>query len=548
MSRSTAQRLPPTNPNLPADHPENERWAPPSHIAQTAHVSSVEQYQAMYKRSIDHPDQFWTEQANELIEWSKPFSKVQSGSLVEGNVKWFEDGELNACYNCVDRHVKNGKGNTIAILWEADEQGHVRQVTYNTLLDQVSQFANALKSIGVTKGTTVCVYMPNVPEIIVAMLACARLGAIHSVVFAGFTKDALLDRIVDGKCSVVLTADGYTRGPKYFNMKNVVDDTLTDPGAQAVVKSVIVYRHKGRVNTNMQQGRDHWWHEIIANQSTKCPPVVLKATDPLFILFTSGSTGKPKCLQHAIAGYLTYAACTTKYVFDIHEGDRHACVADVAWVTGHTYIVWGPLALGTTTFLFEGIPTAPTPYRYWEMIDRHRLTTFYTSPTATRTLMKYKTDVIKKTDRSSLRLLGSVGEPINPEAWRWLFNEVGDQSTAFVDTYWQSETGASVIVPFPGATVMKPGSASLPFFGAVPVLLNEQGKVIEGNEVSGLLAISRPWPGFAQTIRGDHERFVKTYLTEYPGFYLTGDSARRDFDGYYWITGRIDDVINVSGQ
>lgn len=526
------------------DRPEDEIHMP---TLKNAHVSSIEQYRSMYQQSINQPDQFWSDQATQLLDWSKPFTRVVSGSLAQGNVKWFEDGELNACFNCVDRHVLNGKGGKVAILWEADEPGVVRQVTYNMLLDQVSIFANTLKSMGVKKGSAVCIYMPNVPEAAVAMLACARLGAVHSVVFGGFSKDALRDRIVDGECSIVITADGGLRGGKATPLKTIVDDALQDRQAASIVKKVIVYKNTGE-SVPMAEGRDIWWSQAQAGQSNICPPVAIKATDPLFMLYTSGSTGKPKGIVHAVGGYITYAASTMKYLFDIHEDDRHACLAGVGWITGHTYIVYGPLALGTTTFMFDGIPTGPTPSRYWEMIERHRLTTFYTSPTAVRSLMKYSNSHVKKSDRSSLRVIGSVGEVINPEAWRWLHHEVGNKTTPIVDTYWQTESGGCLLAPLPGAVATKPGSATLPFFGVDPVLLNDKGEVLTGNNVTGLLAIARPWPGLAQTIKGDHERFVSTYLASYPGYYLTGDSCHRDKDGYFWINGRVDDVINISGH
>ena len=528
-----------------ADHPENQLHPPPPALTSAAHIRSLPDYQKQYNQSLSDPAAYWHQQANELIHWQTPPSRERAmqGSFEEGKVEWFVDGRLNAADNCIDRHAKRHP-NKVAILWESDDGKTVREVTYQQLQSEVNKLANALRQRGVKKGDRVAIYMPMVPEAVFSMLACARLGAVHSVVFAGFSSDALRERVVDGECRFVITADEGRRGGRAIPLKPVVDKALQKAKG---VKHVIVYRNTG-ASMNMQQGRDEYYHDITANQPTTCTSEFVHATDPLFMLYTSGSTGKPKGIVHATGGYLTYVTATSKYVFDLHDNDRYACVADVGWITGHSYIVYGPLSVGATTFLFEGVPTYPSAGRYWEMVDRHKLTVFYTSPTAVRTLMKSGDALVTAASLSSLRVLGSVGEPINPEAWRWLYSVVGRNRCSIVDTYWQTETGGIIMTPLPGATPQKPGSCTFPFFGIEPVLLNEKGQVVEGNDVSGLLAINRPWPGLAATIYNDHARYVKTYLSESKGRYVTGDGARRDKDGYYWITGRVDDVINVSGH
>ena len=528
-----------------ADHPENQLHPPPASLAASAYIRSMPDYQAQYAQSIADPPAYWHQQATELIHWQSQPSQASTlkGSFEAGKVEWFTDGRLNAAENCIDRHVAR-HGDKVALLWESDDGKSVREITYKQLQAEVNKLANALRQRGVRKGDHVAIYMPMVPEAVFAMLACARLGAVHSVVFAGFSSDALRDRIVDGECRFVVTADEGRRGGKTVPLKTIVDKALQ--GAKGV-EHVIVYQNT-KAQVSMQQGRDEWYHDVTASQPATCASEVVSATDPLFMLYTSGSTGKPKGIVHATGSYLTYVTATTKYVFDLHDTDRYACVADVGWITGHSYIVYGPLSVGATTFLFEGIPTYPSASRYWEMVDRHKLSVFYTSPTAIRTLMKSGDAPVAAASLASLRILGSVGEPINPEAWRWLYSVVGRGRCSIVDTYWQTETGGIVMTPLPGATPQKPGSCTFPFFGIEPVLLDDKGGVVEGNDVSGLLAINKPWPGLASTIYGDHERYVKTYLTESKGRYVTGDGARRDRDGYMWITGRVDDVINVSGH
>ena len=540
-SLSTKAKPSPTS----ADHPENQRHPPPSTLASAAYVQSMPDYQRQYKESLSDPAAYWHQQTNDLIHWQKPPSRQQAmrGSFEKGKVEWFVDGQLNAADNCIDRHARRNP-NKVALLWESDDGKSTREITYQQLQHDVNQLANALRQRGAKKGDRVAIYMPMVPEAVVCMLACARIGAVHSVIFAGFSSDALRDRVVDGDCRFVMTADEGRRGGKTVPLKSVVDKALQEAKG---VEHVIVYQNT-KAKVHMQQGRDEYFHDVTANQPTTCDSEIVAATDPLFMLYTSGSTGKPKGIVHATGGYLTYVTTTTKYVFDVHDDDRYACVADVGWITGHSYIVYGPLSVGATTFLFEGVPTYPSAGRYWEMVDRHKLSIFYTSPTAIRTLMKSGDGPVTSASLASLRILGSVGEPINPEAWRWLYSTVGRNRCSIVDTYWQTETGGIIMTPLPGATPQKPGSCTFPYFGIEPVLLNEKGQVVEGNDVSGLLAINRPWPGLAVTIYGDHDRYVKTYLSESKGRYVTGDGARRDRDGYYWITGRVDDVINVSGH
>ncbi len=510
-------------------------------MRQRAHLND-DDYQRLYRQSIDQPEIFWAEQAKAFLDWSKPWDKVYSGNLKKGQANWFEGAQLNVSYNCIDRHLQQ-RGEQIALIWEGDNPAESAHITYNQLHHHVCRLANVLKSRGVSKGDRVCIYMPMIPEATYAMLACTRIGAVHSVVFGGFSPDALRDRILDADCRSVITADEGVRGGKYVPLKANVDKALQScPDVSTVV---VVERSKGEID--WVQGRDIWYHEALQTVDGDCPPEPMDAEDPLFILYTSGSTGKPKGVLHSTGGYLLMAAMTHKYVFDYHEGDIYWCTADVGWVTGHSYIVYGPLANGATTLVFEGVPNYPDASRFWQVIDKHQVNIFYTAPTAIRALMREGTGPVEKTSRSSLRLLGSVGEPINPEAWEWYYHVVGEMRCPIVDTWWQTETGAILITPLPGATDLKPGSATRPFFGVQPVLLDEQGHEIDGAG-SGVLAIKSSWPSQIRSIYGDHQRMVDTYFKPYPGYYFTGDGARRDEDGYYWITGRVDDVINVSGH
>ncbi len=501
-----------------------------------------EKYQQMYARSVDEPDEFWAEQANEFIDWFTPWDTVQEWDFNKAEIKWFEGAKVNVAHNCLDRHLET-RGDQVAIIWEGDDPNEQRKITYRELHAEVCQFGSALKGLGVKKGDRICIYMPMIPEAAVAMLACTRIGAVHSVVFGGFSPDALRDRINDSECSIVITADQGLRGGKKVALKTNADKACED--TPSVRKMVVVKR--GGEPTGWNDGRDVWYHELVEAGSTSCPAEEMAAEDPLFILYTSGSTGKPKGVLHTTGGYILYAAMTHKYVFDYHDGDIYWCTADVGWVTGHSYIVYGPLANGATTLMFEGVPTYPDAGRFWEIIDKHQVNTFYTAPTALRALMALGDEPVKKHSRSSLRLLGSVGEPINPEAWEWYNKVVGDERCPIVDTWWQTETGGILISPLPGATPLKPGSATKPFFGIVPTLVDEQGTIIEGAG-SGNLVITRPWPGMMRSVYGDHDRFHETYFKMYPGYYFTGDGARLDEDGYWWITGRVDDVINVSGH
>ena len=510
-------------------------------MRQRAHLND-DDYQRLYRQSIEQPDTFWAEQAKAFLDWSKPWDKVYSGDLKKGQVSWFEGAQLNVSYNCIDRHLQQ-RGEQVALIWEGDNPAESANITYNKLHSHVCRLANALKSRGVKKGDRVCIYMPMIPEATYAMLACARIGAVHSVVFGGFSPDALRDRILDADCRTVITADEGVRGGKYVPLKANVDKALQScPNVSTVV---VVERTQGEID--WVDGRDIWYHEALQTVDSDCPPEPMDAEDPLFILYTSGSTGKPKGVLHSTGGYLLMAAMTHKYVFDYHDGDIYWCTADVGWVTGHSYIVYGPLANGATSLVFEGVPNYPDASRFWQVIDKHQVNIFYTAPTAIRALMREGTGPVEKTSRSSLRLLGSVGEPINPEAWEWYYHVVGEMRCPIVDTWWQTETGAILITPLPGATDLKPGSATRPFFGVQPVLLDEQGHEIDGPG-SGVLAIKSSWPSQIRSIYGDHQRMVDTYFKPYPGYYFTGDGARRDEDGYYWITGRVDDVINVSGH
>ena len=513
----------------------------PAEVAAHAWINN-DQYLEMYKRSVDDPEGFWAEQAQQFLSWDKPWDKVLDWDFTKGHIRWFEGGKLNVSHNCLDRHLAT-RGDQIAVIWEGDSPNEDKKITYKQLHEDVCKFANALKGLGVKKGDRVCIYMPMIPETAVAMLACTRIGAVHSIVFGGFSPDSLKDRIIDAECNVVVTSDEGLRGGRQVPMKANADKALQS--TPSVQKMVVVKRTGG--NISWVEGRDVWYHEVMATASADCPPEQMDAEDPLFILYTSGSTGKPKGVLHTTGGYLLHAAATHKYIFDYHDGDIYWCTADVGWVTGHSYIVYGPLANGATTIMFEGIPTFPDAGRFWQVVDKHQVNIFYTAPTAIRSLMREGEGPVKATSRKSLRLLGSVGEPINPEAWEWYYHNVGDSRCPIVDTWWQTETGGILITPLPGATPLKPGSATRPFFGVTPALVDAEGQFLEG-ATDGNLVITRPWPGMMRTVYGDHPRFIETYFSMYKGLYFTGDGARRDEDGYYWITGRVDDVINVSGH
>jgi acetyl-CoA synthetase len=501
------------------------------------------QYEKMYAESISDPDKFWAEQAKRL-DWFKEPKKIKNTSFAHDNVsiKWFEDGELNVSVNCIDRHLEK-RANQTAIIWEGDDPNFDKKITYRELYEHVCRFANVLKAQGVKKGDRVTIYMPMIPETAYAMLACTRIGAVHSVVFGGFSPDSLAGRVNDAKSKFVITADEGLRGGRKIPLKANTDEALKK--CEGGEKVLVVRRTGGSVP--MQSGRDFWYHEEAAKVAAECKPEQMKAEDPLFILYTSGSTGKPKGVLHTTGGYLVYVALTHRYIFDYHDGDIYWCTADVGWVTGHSYIVYGPLANGAQTLMFEGVPNYPTASRFWEVIDKHKVNTFYTAPTAIRALMGAGEALVKRTSRQSLKLLGTVGEPINPEAWEWYHRVVGDDRCPIVDTWWQTETGGILITPLPGATKLKPGSATRPFFGCKPGLVDDKGTLLQG-EASGNLVILDSWPGQMRTVYGDHERFVQTYFSAYRGMYFTGDGCRRDQDGYYWITGRVDDVLNVSGH
>ena len=520
----------------------NDIYPVPDHIAAQAKIDPAK-YQAMYERSVQDPEGFWREQA-ERLDWFQKPTKIKNVDF-DGDVtiRWFEDGVLNVAYNCLDRHLEK-RGDQTAIVFEGDSPDVDSKLTYRELHDKVCRLANVMKDQGVKKGDRVMIYMPMIPEATMAMLACARIGAIHSVVFGGFSPDAIADRIRDAEAAMVITADGGLRGGKVIPLKENVDKALDKVGGDGV--DVLVFTHV-RNGASMKDGRDHDVRALMEKASPDCPAEPMNAEDPLFILYTSGSTGKPKGVLHTSGGYLTYAAMTHEYVFDLQEGDVYWCTADVGWVTGHSYIVYGPLANGAQTLVFEGVPTYPTPARFWEVVDKHQVNIFYTAPTAIRSLMRAGEELVKKTSRKSLRILGSVGEPINPEAWRWYHEVVGEGRCPIVDTWWQTETGGILITPLPGATELKPGSATRPFFGVQPEMVDASGQTLEG-AVEGNLVLTDSWPGQMRTIYGDHERFKQTYFSTYPGKYFTGDGARRDEDGYYWITGRVDDVINVSGH
>ena len=505
-----------------------------------------EKYLEMYQQSVVNPEGFWRDQANDRIDWIKPFSKVRNVSFDDHNVdiRWFEDGTLNAAANCLDRHLET-RGDQTAIIWEGDNPEEDRTITYRELHDEVSRFGNALRSQGVRKGDVVCIYMPMIPEAAVAMLACARIGAIHSVVFGGFSPDALAGRIEDSNAKIVITADEGVRAGRAIALKANVDEALTHPSIRSLEKVIVVKRTGGDIAWH--DARDVWYEDLVKIASSNCPAEEMGAEDPLFILYTSGSTGKPKGVLHTTGGYMVWASITHQYVFDYHDGDVYWCTADVGWITGHTYLLYGPLANGGITVMMESVPNYPTSARMSQIVDKHKVNILYTAPTAIRSLMAEGTAPVEGTSRSSLRLLGSVGEPINPEAWEWYYKTIGDERCPIVDTWWQTETGGIMITPLPGATDMKPGSATRPFFGVQPALVDNSGMILEG-ATDGNLVMVDSWPGQSRSVYGDHERFVQTYFSTFRGMYFTGDGARRDADGYYWITGRVDDVLNVSGH
>ncbi len=523
---------------------EDTIYPVPEEFAAQANINA-EQYAADYKRSVEDPESYWAEQATNYLHWFKQWDKVLDWDFMQDNlhIEWFKGGKLNVSWNCLDRHIHT-RGDQTAILWEGDNPEEDRKITYLELHADVNKFANVLKDRGVKKGDRVSIYMPMIPEAVVAMLACTRIGAVHSIVFSAFSPDALKDRILDSDCQVLITADQSIRGGKCLPLKVNADKALAN--CPHVHTSIVVKR--GGDPVEWTEGRDVWYHEAMADAAPECEPEPMDAEDPLFILYTSGSTGKPKGVLHTTGGYLLQAAMTHKLVFDYKDGEVYWCTADIGWVTGHSYIVYGPLTNGATSLMFEGIPTYPSANRFWQVIDKHQVASFYTAPTAIRALMAAGEELVKETSRSSLRVLGTVGEPINPEAWEWYYRVIGDKRCPIVDTWWQTETGAHMLTPLPGATALKPGSACIPFFGVQPVLLDDEGNEVDGNPATGNLAIKHPWPSMMRTLYGDHKRFYETYFQMYPGYYFTGDGAKRDADGYYWITGRVDDVLNVSGH
>jgi len=517
---------------------------PNQEFSDRALIGSLDQYRDLYEKSMSDPDAFWSAVADR-ITWYKKWDSVREFDFVKGNIEWFDGAKLNVSYNCLDRHVDAGHGDQTAIIWEGNNPEEDQAFTYGELLAEVQKFANVLKSIGVEKGDRVCLYMQMIPQLPVAMLACARIGAVHSVVFGAFSPDSLRDRINDSACKVLITQDTGVRGTKQnIPMKDNADKAVAETPS---IEHVVVVQRTGQT-VGMVNERDLWWHEAMATAEPTCKPEEMDAEDPLFILYTSGSTGKPKGVLHTSGGYLVYTSFTHEKIFDYHPGDVYWCTADIGWITGHSYIVYGPLANRAVTIMFEGVPNYPDYGRFWDVVDKHKVKQFYTAPTALRALMKEGDEPVTSRDLSSLRLLGTVGEPIKEPEWMWYHNIVGKGKCPIVDTWWQTETGGILITPLPGATPTKPGSATNPFFGIHPVLLTEDGQEIEGNDVQGLLAIKESWPGQMRTLYGDHQRFVDTYFSQVPGYYFTGDGARRDEDGYYWITGRVDDVLNISGH
>ena len=509
-----------------------------------AHIKNIDQYNEEYQKSITNNNQFWAKKADRL-SWIKKWDSIGEYDFVKANIKWFEGGKLNVSYNCIDRHVESGLGDKTALIWEGNNPEEDQNFTYSELLIEVQKFSNVLKKLGVEKGDRVCIYMQMVPQLAIAMLSCARIGAVHSIVFGAFSPDSLRDRINDSSCKILITQDTGVRGkklniPMKLNADEAVDQTPS-------IKNVIVVRRTGE-SVNMVEGRDVWWQDEMEKADEFCPPVEMDAEDPLFILYTSGSTGKPKGILHTSGGYLVYTNYTFEKIFDHKKEDIYWCTADIGWITGHSYIIYGPLSNAATSIMFEGVPNYPDFGRFWDVVDKHKVTLFYTAPTALRALMKEGNDWVESHDLTSLRLLGTVGEPIKEPEWLWYYNIIGNKSSPIIDTWWQTETGGIMIAPLPGAIATKPGSATLPFFGIEPVLLSESGEEIVGNNVSGLLAIKSSWPGQMRSIYGDHDRFLETYFSQFPGYYFTGDGARRDEDGYYWITGRVDDVLNISGH
>jgi acetyl-CoA synthetase len=518
-------------------------FKPSSQIQSRSYIGSMDQYMEMYKESIKNPEDFWAKLAEEHITWYKRWNTVRNFDFKAAEIKWFEGAKLNVSYNCLDRHVENGHGDDTAIIWEGNDPSQVKNYTYKQLLDEVQRFANVLKSMGIKKGDRVCIYLQMIPELAISMLACSRIGAIHSIVFGGFSADSLRDRINDSKCKLLITQDAGVRGSKSLPMKTTVDKAVENTPS---IGSVIVVK---RMNEEVPWSeRDYWWHEEIEKVDKTCPPEEMDAEDPLFILYTSGSTGKPKGVLHTSGGYLLYASVTHKYIFDYHEDDIYWCTADIGWITGHSYIVYGPLCNKAKTLMYEGVPNYPDWGRFWAICEKHKVNIFYTAPTALRALMREGDEWVKKYDLSSLNILGSVGEPIKIKEWNWYYDLVGGGRCPIVDTWWQTETGGVLITPLPGATPLKPGSATFPFFGVEPALLDDNGNELDGNNVSGNLVIKSAWPGIMRTVYGDHKRFKDTYFSMYPGYFFTGDGCLRDEDGYYWITGRVDDVINVSGH
>ena len=521
----------------------NQKFHPSSEFSENAHIGSMEQYEKLYQESIKDPSGFWSKQA-ERLHWYKKWDDVVDFDFVDANIKWFSGGKLNVSYNCLDRHVEAGFGDRTAIIWEGNDPAEDKTFSYSELLAEVEKFANVLKDNGIQKGDRVCIYMQMVPQLPIAMLACARIGAVHSIVFGAFSSDSLRDRINDSSCKMLITQDTGVRGKKLdIPMKVNADKACAETPSIEVV--VVVQRTGAEVN--MEEGRDIWWHDGMEKAHDHCPPEEMDAEDPLFILYTSGSTGKPKGVLHTTGGYLVYTSLTHEKIFDYHEDDVYWCTADIGWVTGHSYIVYGPLANRAISVMFEGVPTYPDMGRFWQIVDKHKINLFYTAPTAIRALMRHGDTWPNEHDLSSLRLLGTVGEPIKEPEWMWYHSVIGSENCPIVDTWWQTETGGILITPLPGAIPTKPGSATLPFFGVEPVILNQQGDELEG-ATEGLLAIKSAWPGMMRTLYGDHERFRQTYFAAFPGYYLTGDGAKRDEDGYYWITGRVDDVLNVSGH
>jgi len=524
---------------------ENRVFEVPESFRKKAWISSMDQYKKMWQESVDHPDAFWGKVADEFW-WDKKWNKVSFWDFKTATIKWFDGAKTNITVNALDRHLKT-RGDQPAIIWEGNEPGEEKTYTYKELYEEVCKFANLLKSKGIKKGDRVSIYMPMIPELPIAMLGCARIGAIHSIVFGGFSAEALRDRIIDSKCKAVITTDGVWRGKKAVPLKANADEAvkMCDEAGHKV-DFCVIYKRTG-TEVVMNQGRDFWWHEEMAKQKPECPPEIMDAEDPLFILYTSGSTGKPKGVLHTIGGYMVYVAFSFKYIFDYHDGDVFWCTADIGWVTGHSYIVYGPLCAGAKSVMFEGIPTYPDPGRFWATVQKLKVNIFYTAPTAIRAIAKEGDEFPKKYDLSSLQLLGTVGEPINPEAWIWYYNTIGGGRCPIVDTWWQTETGGILITPLPGCNPIKPGSATIPFFGVKPAVIREDGKECDKNE-GGYLVIRQAWPGIMRTVYGDHKRFQDTYFVQFPGNYNTGDGARVDNDGYYWLMGRLDDVINVSGH